>query len=33
MAVMRGEKDSNYSVEANPHLRDKDLSLKAKGLM
>lgn len=32
MAVIRVEKNSNYTVMANHHLRD-DLSLKAKGLM
>ena len=30
---MRGEKNSNYTVMANYHLRDKRLSLKAKGLL
>ena len=33
MAVMRVEKNSNYTVMANYHLRDKRLSLKAKGLL
>ena len=33
MAVMRVEKNSNYTVMANHHLRDKRLSLKAKGLL
>ena len=33
MAVMRVEKNRNYTVMANYHLRDKRLSLKAKGLL
>ena len=33
MAVMRVERNSNYTVMANYHLRDKQLSLKAKGLL
>ena len=33
MAVMRIEKNQNYTVMANYHLRDKEISLKAKGLM
>ena len=33
MAVMRVEKNSNYTVMANYHLRDNQLSLKAKGLL
>lgn len=33
MAVMHVEKNSNYTVMANYHLRDKRLSLKAKGLL
>ena len=33
MAVMRVEKNCNYTVMANYHLRDKRLSLKAKGLL
>ena len=33
MAVMRVEKNSNYTVMANYHLRDKRHSLKAKGLL
>ena len=33
MAVMRVEKNSNYTVMVNYHLRDKRLSLKAKGLL
>ena len=33
MAVMRVEKSSNYTVMANYHLRDTQLSLKAKGLL
>ena len=33
MAVIRVEKNQNYSVIANHHLRNMELSLKAKGLM
>ena len=33
MAVMRVEKNSNYTIMANYHLRDKKLSLKSKGLL
>ncbi len=33
MAVMRVEKNSNYTIMANYHLRDTRLSLKAKGLL
>lgn len=33
MAIMRVEKNSNYTVMANYHLRDKRLTLKAKGLL
>ena len=33
MAVVRVEKNSNYTVMANYHLRDKGLTLKAKGLL
>ena len=33
MDVMRIEKNQNYTVMANYHLRDKGISLKAKGLM
>lgn len=33
MAVMRVEKNGNYTVMANYHLRDSRLSLKAKGLL
>lgn len=33
MAVIRVEKNKNYTCMANYHLRDKNLSLKAKGLM
>lgn len=33
MSVMRVEKNSNYTVMANYHLRDKGISLKAKGLL
>lgn len=33
MAVFRVNKDSNYSVISNHHLRDKRLTLKAKGLL
>ena len=33
MAVVRVEKNSNYTVMSNVHLRDKRLSLKAKGLL
>ena len=32
MAVFRVEKDTNYTTICNYHLRDKTLSLKAKGL-
>lgn len=32
MAVIRVEKNKNYTVMSNVHLRDKALSLKAKGL-
>ena len=33
MAVFRVEKTKNYTVMSNYHLRDKSLSLKAKGLL
>ena len=33
MAVIRVEKTKNYTVMSNHHLRDKNLSLKAKGLL
>jgi hypothetical protein len=33
MAVFRVEKSQNYTVMSNYHLRDKELSLKAKGLL
>ena len=33
MAVFRVEKTRNYTVMSNYHLRDKSLSLKAKGLL
>lgn len=33
MAVFRIEKNDNYTVMSNYHLRDKNLSLKAKGLL
>ena len=33
MAVFRVEKDTNYTTMCNCHLRDKELSLKAKGLL
>ena len=33
MGVFRVEKNKNYTVMSNTHLRDKDLSLKAKGLL
>lgn len=33
MAVIRVEKNKNYTCMANYHLRDKELSLKAKGLL
>ncbi len=33
MAIMRVEKNNSYTVMANHHLRDKRLSLKAKGLL
>ena len=32
MAVFRVERDKGYTVMSNHHLRNKDLSLKAKGL-
>lgn len=33
MAVIRVQKTDNYTVMSNHHLRNKELSLKAKGLM
>ena len=33
MAIFRVEKNANYTVMSNHHLRDKPLSLKAKGLL
>ena len=33
MAVFRIEKTKNYTVMSNFHLRDKNLTLKAKGLL
>ena len=33
MAVFRVEKDTNYTTMCNHHLRDRNLSLKAKGLL
>ena len=33
MAVFRVEKNRDYTVMSNHHLRNKDLSLKAKGLL
>ena len=33
MAVFRVEKNSNYTTMSNYHLRDQELSLKAKGLL
>ena len=33
MAIIRVEKTQNYTVMSNHHLRNKDLTLKAKGLM
>ena len=33
MAIFRVEKNANYTVMSNHHLRDKSLSLKAKGLL
>ena len=33
MAVFRVGKNENYTVMSNYHLKDKDLSLKAKGLL
>ena len=33
MAVFRLERTGNFTVMANLHLRDKSLSLKAKGLL
>lgn len=32
MAVIRVEKTQNYTVMSNHHLRNKEMSLKAKGL-
>ncbi|MCL2776311.1 MAG: helix-turn-helix domain-containing protein, partial [Oscillospiraceae bacterium] len=33
MAVFRVEKNKNYTVMSNYHLKDKNLSLKSKGLL
>lgn len=33
MAVIRVEKTQNYTIMSNHHLRNKEMSLKAKGLM
>ena len=33
MSVIRVHKSKNYTVMSNTHLRDKSLSLKAKGLL
>ena len=33
MAVFRVEKTDNYTVMSNYHLRDRSISLKAKGLL
>ena len=33
MAVIRVEKNRNFTTMSNYHLRDKELSLKAKGLL
>ena len=33
MAVIRVEKRKGYTIMSNYHLRDKNLSLKAKGLL
>ena len=33
MAVFRGEKNSGYTVRSNHHLRNRALSLNAKGLL
>ena len=33
MAVFRVEKTRDYTVMANHHLKNKDLSLKSKGLL
>ena len=33
MAVIRSEKMSDYTIMSNEHLREKDMSLKAKGLL
>lgn len=33
MAVIRVEKNKNFTTMSNYHLRDKELSLKAKGLL
>lgn len=33
MAVFRVEKNRNYTVMSNVHLKDKGISLKAKGLL
>ena len=32
MAVFRGERNKGYTVMSNYHLRNRELSLKAKGL-
>ena len=33
VTVFRVEKNANYTVMSNEHLRNRDLSLKAKGLL
>lgn len=33
MPIFKIEKNSNYTVMSNYHLKDKDLSYKAKGLL
>ena len=33
MAIIRVEKQKNYTVMSNHHLQDRNLSLKAKGLL
>ena len=33
MTVFRVEKNANYTVMSNEHLRNRELSLKAKGLL
>lgn len=33
MSVIRGEKSENYTVMSNYHLREKNMSFKAKGML